>query len=358
MSRYFSAKYAKLKPYVPGEQPQGRKFIKLNTNESPFPPSPRAVAAAAEAAKGLNLYSDPECRALNAKLAEVYGLAPNEFLCVNGSDEILNFAFMAFCDATHPAVFPNISYGFYKVFADLNGIPSREIPLKSDFTIDADDYIGAGGMVVIANPNAPTGVALPLSDVERIVAGNPDSVVLIDEAYIDFGGETALPLIRKYKNLLVARTFSKSRMMAGARLGFGAACPELLADLNAVKYSTNPYNINSMTMAAGIGALDDEAYTRECTAQVCAVRDWTTAELRRLGFKLNDSSTNFVFAAHPHVGGKELYEKLRERGFLVRHFDTPLLKDYNRISIGTQAQMEQFIAAVSAILEEAKCVAR
>ena len=213
-------------------------------------------------------------------------------------------------------------------------------------------------MVVIANPNAPTGVALPLSDVERIVAGNPDSVVLIDEAYIDFGGETALPLIRKYKNLLVARTFSKSRMMAGARLGFGAACPELLADLNAVKYSTNPYNINSMTMAAGIGALEDEAYTRECTAQVCAAREWTTAELRRLGFKLNDSSTNFVFAAHPHIGGKELYEKLRERGFLVRHFDTPLLKDYNRISIGTWAQMEQFIAAVSAILEEAKCVAR
>ena len=165
MSRYFSAKYAKLKPYVPGEQPQGRKFIKLNTNESPFPPSPRAVAAAAEAAKGLNLYSDPECRALNAKLAEVFGLAPNEFLCVNGSDEALNFAFMAFCDATHPAVFPNISYGFYKVFADLNGIPCREIPLKSDFSIDADDYIGAGGMVVIANPNAPTGVALPLSDV-------------------------------------------------------------------------------------------------------------------------------------------------------------------------------------------------
>ena len=358
MSRFFSAKYAQLVPYVPGEQPLGLKLIKLNTNESPFPPSPKAAAAAAEAAKQLHLYSDPDARALRQKLAQAYGLTPDELVCVNGSDEILNFAFMAFCDAEHPAVFPNITYGFYPVFANLNGVPYREVPLKSDFSLDADDYIPAGGMVVIANPNAPTGRALPLANVERIVAGNPDNVVVIDEAYIDFGGETALPLIRKYKNLLVARTYSKSRSMAGARLGFGAACPELIADLNTIRFSTNPYNINSMTMAAGIGALEDEEYTKRCVAEVCAVRDWTTAELRKLGFTLNDSSTNFVFAAHPRVGGKVMYEKLRERGFLVRHFETPLLKDYNRISIGTREQMEQFIGAVRAILEEVLCVAR
>ncbi len=358
MSRFFSAKYAQLVPYVPGEQPQGRTFIKLNTNESPFPPSPKAVAAAAGAAQRLHLYSDPDARALREKLAQVYGLAPEEFVCVNGSDEILNFAFMAFCDESHPAVFPNATYGFYKVFAALNGVPYEEIPLRSDFSVNADDYVGLNKTIFIANPNAPTGLTLPLEQIERIVAGNPDSVVVVDEAYVDFGGESALPLIRKYDNLLVAQTFSKSRSMAGARLGFGAACPRLIADINTIRFSTNPYNVNAMTMAAGIGALEDEDYTRSCIAQVCSTREWTTQKLRELGFELNDSKTNFVFAAHPAIDGGILNAKLRERGFLVRHFDAPLLKRYNRISIGTREQMEAFIAAVNVILEEASCVAR
>ncbi|MBR1896201.1 MAG: histidinol-phosphate transaminase [Pyramidobacter sp.] len=352
MSRFFSTKYADLVPYVPGEQPQGRTFIKLNTNESPFPPSPKAIAAAAEAARTLHLYSDPDCRRLVEKLAQTYGLETSELVCTNGSDEVLNFAFMAFCDAEHPAVFPNATYGFYKVFAAVNGVPYEEIPLRPDFSIDVNDYIGLNKTIFLANPNAPSGLMLPVGEIERIVAGNPNSVVVVDEAYIDFGGESCLPLIRKYGNLLVTRTFSKSRSMAGARLGFGMACPALIADLNTLRFSTNPYNVNSMTMAAAIGALEDETYTRECCMSVCATREWTTAQLRELGFELNDSMTNFVFAAHPRISGTALCARLRERGFLVRHFDTPLLTRYNRISIGSQAQMEQFIAAVRAILEE------
>lgn len=352
MSRYFSEKFSKLEPYVPGEQPRGGSFIKLNTNESPFPPSPKAVAAAREAAERLNLYSDPDCRALNEKLAEVYGLDPSEIICTNGSDEILNFAFQAFCDASRPAAFPNVTYGFYKVFAAVNGVPYTEIPLRPDFSIRVRDYVGIGKTIFIANPNAPTGLLLPVSEIEHVVAGNPDSVVVVDEAYIDFGGETCLPLIRAYKNLLVTRTFSKSRSLAGARLGFGAACPELIADLNTIRFSTNPYNVNAMTMAAGIGALDDEAYTRACVAEVCATRKWFTKELRGLGFELADSMTNFVFAAHPRVGGAELCARLRGRGIVVRHFGAPLLERHNRISIGSREQMERFLEVTRAILEE------
>ncbi len=353
MSRFFSAKYAALEPYVPGEQPRGGGFLKLNTNESPFPPSPKAVAAAREAASGLNLYSDPDCRALREALARVYGLEPDELICANGSDEVLNFAFMAFCDATRPAAFADITYGFYKVFAAVNGVPYTEIPLRSGFALRVDDYFGRRGTIFVANPNAPTGLALPASEIERLVARCPDSVVVIDEAYIDYGGQTCLPLIRTYKNLLVTRTFSKSRSLAGARLGFGAACPELIADLNTVRFSTNPYNVNAMTMAAGIGSLSDEAYTRACLDKVCAAREWTTARLRELGFTLNDSMTNFVFAAHPRVGGAELCARLRGRGVIARRFSVPAIENYVRVSIGDMPRMERFIDAARAALEEA-----
>jgi len=255
MSRFFSQKYDALTPYTPGEQPKEKKYIKLNTNESPFPPSPKAIEAASKAAGALQLYSDPTAAKLHEMIAALYGVKSQNVLATNGSDEILNFAFMAFCDGNHPAVFPNITYGFYSVFAELNGVPYEEIPLKADFTIDPKDYIGIGKTIFIANPNAPTGIALSLDTIEEIVKSNPDSVVVIDEAYVDFGGETAAPLTKQYKNLLVTGTFSKSRSMAGARLGFGIACEELINDLNTIKYSTNPYNVNSMTMAAGIATL-------------------------------------------------------------------------------------------------------
>ena len=346
MSRFFSGKYAALTPYTPGEQPKDMKYIKLNTNESPFPPSPKAQACAADEAKRLQLYSDPECTLLRQKLADLCGLSPDEILPTNGSDEILNFAFMAFCDQNCPAVFPDITYGFYKVFADLNGVPSREIPLDENYDVAPADYIGARGTIFIANPNAPTGKCLPVSEIEKIIAGNPDNVVVIDEAYVDFGGESCIPLIRKYDNLLVTQTFSKSRSMAGARLGFGAASPKLIQDLNTIKYSTNPYNVNAMTMAAGVGVLEDEEYTRANCRTIIENREWTAAELKKLGFEVMDSRTNFIFARHPKLDGGDTYLRLKARGILVRHFNKPRLKDYNRITIGSREQMQALVDAM------------
>ncbi len=354
MSRFFSSKYDALEPYVPGEQPRDMEYIKLNTNESPFPPSPLAVAGAAEEAKKLQLYSDPQCRDLVAAAAEVLGVAEDEIVFTNGSDDILNFAFMAFCDKEHPAAFANITYGFYPVFAQLNGVPYEEIPLRPDFTIDPEDYMGIGKTIFIANPNAPTAIAMSVSDIEKIVKSNPDNVVLVDEAYVDFGAESCLPLIRKYDNLLVTRTFSKSRSLAGARLGFGVACPDIIRDLNTIRYSTNPYNINRMTMAAGIGALRDTAYTKMICDTVAENRAFAAAELKKLGFVMTDSVTNFFFASHPLISGEEFYKKLRARGILVRHFSRPEIADYNRITVGSRAEMEALIAAAKDILEEVK----
>lgn len=352
MSRFFSKKYEKLIPYTPGEQPKDQQYIKLNTNESPFPPSPKAQEMAKIEAEKLELYSDPECRDLVAAACAELGVGQDEILFTNGSDEILNFAFMAFCDEEHPAVFPDITYGFYSVFARLNGVPYTEIPLRDDFSVNADDYIGIGKNIFIANPNAPTGIALPLSDIERIVKSNPENVVVADEAYVDFGGESAIGLIHKYDNLLVTRTFSKSRSMAGARLGFGVGASSIIRDLNTVKYSTNPYNVNRMTMAAGVGALADRDYFEQNCREIEKNRVWLTDELRRLGFSVLDSKTNFVFAAHGKVGGRELYLKLKENGILVRHFETERLKDYNRITIGSMEQMKALIDTVKKITEE------
>lgn len=353
MSRFFSAKYQTLVPYTPGEQPKTKQeYIKLNTNESPFPPSDRAAAYAMDAAKHLELYPDPECRILNEKLARLYGLEKDEVLFTNGSDEILNFAFMAFCDKEHPAIFADITYGFYPVFANINGIPYITVPLREDFTVDIEQYFDAGGTVFLANPNAPTGIALRREQIEEILLHNPDNVVVVDEAYVDFGAESCVPLIRKYDNLLVTQTFSKSRSMAGARLGFGVGCRELIADLNTVKYSTNPYNINSMTMAAGLGMLEDEVYTRRNCHTIMENRAYTESELKKLGFEMTDSMTNFIFAKHPRMDGEKLYQTLKERGILVRHFHAPRISDYNRITVGTRRQMETLVTTLRQILEE------
>ena len=349
MSRFFSKKFDKLVPYTPGEQPKEQKFIKLNTNECPYPPSELAKKKAYEAAEKLNLYSDPEAKILHEKIAEIIGVKKSQVLATNGSDEILNFAFMAFCDDEHSAVFPDITYGFYPVFAKLNAIPYEEIPLCEDFTINVDDYIGINKNVFIANPNAPTGISLELSDIERIVESNTDNIVVIDEAYVDFGGESAVCLIEKYDNLLVTRTFSKSRSLAGARLGFGIACEELIRDLNTVKYSTNPYNVNSMTMAAGVGVLSDEAYTKANCEKIIKTREYTKRELEKLGFFVLPSCANFVFAKHKQFSGEAVYQKLRENGILVRHFDKERIKDYNRITIGTFEEMETMIKVLEKI---------
>ena len=351
MSRFFSSKYSSLEPYTPGEQPKDTQYVKLNTNESPFAPSPKAVEYAAKAAESLQLYPDPECRELTQKIADHLGLDFDQVLVTNGSDEILNFAFMAFCDENHPVVFPDISYGFYPVFAQLGGIPYTELPLNDDFTIDTDSYCGIGKTVVIANPNAPTGILLSVDEIEKIVRSNPDNVVVVDEAYIDFGGESCVKLINKYDNLLVTQTFSKSRSMAGARLGFGAGNKKLIQDMNTIKYSTNPYNINKMSMAAGLGVMEDDEYTRKNCRTICENREWTENELKKLGFETTDSKTNFVFAKHPEISGERIYTYLKENGVLVRHFSKERICKYNRITVGTREQMEILVDKLKLLLE-------
>lgn len=352
MSKFFTDRLSNITPYTPGEQPKDMKYIKLNTNESPFAPSKAVNDAVLCESKKLQLYSDPECVNVRRELARVYGVDINQVIVTNGSDEVLNFAFMAFADEKNPLVFPDITYGFYPVFAELNRIPYTEIPLKDDFTIDINDYIGVNKTVVIANPNAPTGIALTLDEIEKIVASNPENVVIIDEAYVDFGGKSAVSLVDKYDNLLVTQTFSKSRSMAGARLGFGIGNEKLIADLNTIRYSTNPYNVNRMTDAAGTAALVDNNYYMDNCKTIINNREWTVAELEKLGFEVLPSKANFVFAKNDCINGEKLYLELKNRGILVRHFTKEIICQYNRITIGTIEQMQKLIDTITLILEE------
>ena len=350
MSRYFSEKFSDLEAYVPGEQPKDQQYIKLNTNENAFPPHPAVAEAAEREARKLHLYPDPECAELRKTLAERLQLAPEELTITNGSDEVLNFAFMAFCDPFIPAVFPDITYGFYPVFARLNQIPYREIPLQEDLTIRVEDYRQTAGTIFIANPNAPTGIALSKEQIEKILDMNPYNLVVVDEAYVDFGAESCLSLIREHDNLLVTQTFSKSRSLAGGRLGFGAANPEIIRDLETIRYSTNPYNLDRMTLAAGTACLEHDDYNTENCDKIIRTREKTRRALERLGFDVTPSKANFLFARHPEIGGEELYRKLKERGILIRHFSTERIKDYNRISIGTDEQMEILVQQISEIV--------
>ena len=353
MSRYLSDKYRPLEAYTPGEQPRDMRYVKLNTNESPYPPAPGVAEAAAREAARAQLYSDPVCADLRDALAARYGVRRENVFVSNGSDDILNFAFMAFAGRGVPAVFPEISYGFYPVYAALHGIEARPVPLKADFSIDPADYESAGGFIAIANPNAPTGMALTRDEIEDIVKSNPGHVVLIDEAYVDFGAQSCLPLVEKYENLLVVMTFSKSRSLAGARLGFAIAQPELIADLEKIKYSTNPYSVNRMTLAAGVAALERDDYNADNCRRVIATREATVKRLEALGFEVLPSQANFVFARKPGVDGGRLYRELKSRGVLVRHFDNPLISDFLRISIGTDAEMEVLLVKIQEILNDA-----
>lgn len=352
MSRFFSKTHASLVPYTPGEQLNDKKYIKLNTNESPYPTSDLVKKRVAEECDLLRLYPDPDLKKLTAKLCENLGVAENEVVVTNGSDEILNFAFLAFSDKDHPVVFPDLTYGFYPVFAGLYNLPYEEIPLDESFNIRVEDYIGINKNIFIANPNAPTGIALPLSDIERIVASNPENVVVVDEAYIAFGAESAISLIKKYPNLLVTRTFSKSRSMAGGRLGFGVGNPELIKDINTLRYSTNPYNVNRLTATAGIAVLESNDYYLDNCKKIEKTREATAEELKKLGFEVLDSKANFLFAKSQRIKGFDLYLALRERGILIRHFNKERIKDFIRITIGTDADMTAFLSAVKDILKE------
>ena len=354
MSRFINKKYAGLEAYTPGEQPTDMKDIKLNTNESPYPPSEGVLKAVnREAVSLLNLYPDPVCKKLKKKLAELYSVGAENVFVSNGSDDILNFSFMAFCnDTDHPVKFPSISYGFYQVYAELYGVRYVTVPLNEDFSIRTEDYCNNDATVVLANPNAPTGLALSHEEIERIVVSNPDHVVLIDEAYVDFGAESCLDLIHRYENLLVVRTYSKSRSMAGARLGFAFGNPALIEDLDKIKFSTNPYNINRLTLLAGEAAVDDNEYYMENCRTIAEIRAYTQQKLREYGFDCTDSKANFIFAKSPEIGGKELYLALKSRGILVRHFETRQICDYNRITVGTREQMDRLLDEISKILKK------
>lgn len=349
MSRYLDSKFAALLPYVPGEQPKDRPYIKLNANESPYPPSPLVLEALrSEEAAALNLYPDAACRELTALLAEYLGVGEGNILLANGSDDILNFCFLAFCE--RGVVFPDISYGFYEVFADLYHIDVLRPKMGAGLTIDPADYTGTGRCVVIANPNAQTGVALPLEAVEGIVKGSPESVVVVDEAYVDFGGETAVPLVSKYDNVLVVRTFSKSASLAGARLGYAVGPEELIEDLKKLKYSTNPYSVNRTALIAGAAAIRDWSYSAENCRSIASERERLASELKARGFELTDSRTNFVLAKPRGIGAKEYMEALRERGILIRYLGGALA-DRVRITIGTPGQMDALLEATDEILK-------
>ena len=349
MSRFLNARYQSLEAYTPGEQPRDQQYIKLNTNESPYPPAPSVVEAmTAEQVELLRLYSDPTAKNLKEKLAGLYGVKPENVFVSNGSDEVLSFSFMAFGGGG--AAFPDISYGFYPVYAELYGIPAEQIPLEADFTIDYRNYCGKNKMIVIANPNAPTGMTIPVWQIEEIVKTNPNSLVLIDEAYVDFGGETCLPLIQKYDNLLVTRTFSKSRCLAGGRLGYAFANPAVIADLEKIKYSTNPYNLNRLTLLLGEKTVEAESYYQEKCRQIEATREWTTERLTALGFRVLPSKANFIFVKTDKMDGGELYRKLKEKGILVRHFTNPRICQFNRVTIGTRQQMQTLIDTIREVL--------
>ncbi|MDE7218781.1 MAG: histidinol-phosphate transaminase [Oscillospiraceae bacterium] len=353
MSRYLSARFADLEAYVPGEQPQDMQYVKLNTNESPFPPAP-AVLEAVNAAEinRLNLYPDPEGKALRQALAERYGVEVENIFLANGSDELLNFFFMAFCDEDKPVAFPAVSYGFYPVYANLYRLPYSEIPLREDFRLEPSDYCGIGKNIVIANPNAPTGRVISISEIEDIVRSNPDHVVMIDEAYIDFGGESCLPLVGKYENLLVCQTFSKFRSLAGGRLGFAIGSPALIEDLDKMKYSTNSYNINRLTMAAAIATIKNDEYYAANSRRIQENRAYTVEELGKLGFETLPSKANFIFTRCPKVDGGTLYQALKAKGVLVRHWDKAVIADWCRVTIGSREQMDVFLEKVREILGE------
>jgi histidinol-phosphate aminotransferase len=351
MSAFWSDLVRDLSPYVPGEQPQIAGLVKLNTNENPFGPSPHAIAAMhAAASDSLRLYPDPQSMKLRETLARYHGVSAEEVFVGNGSDEVLAHAFVALLKHAQPLRFPDITYSFYPVYCRLYGVARELVPLDSDLRVNVDDYLSRPGPVIIANPNAPTGVALPRADIERLAAGRPEAPVVIDEAYIDFGGETAIPLIRKYPNLLIVQTMSKSRALAGLRVGYAIGAPDLIEALTRVKDSFNSYPLNRISQAGAIASIEDEAYFQETRAKVIANRAKTITALEQLGFQVPPSGANFIFARHPDHAGAALMKGLRERAVLVRHFSGARIADYLRITIGAEDEMARLIAALREML--------
>ncbi len=356
MNRYWSAIVHALTPYVPGEQPKLSRLIKLNTNENPYGPSPRALEAiCATADARLRLYPDPNADQLRSVLAQRFGLQPGQIFVGNGSDEVLAHAFMGLLRHDHALWMPDITYSFYPTYCRLYDIRYELIPLDAEYGIQARDYLPQpgrqAGAIIFANPNAPTGRPLPLDEVEQIVAGNPQAVVVVDEAYVDFGGTSAVSLIDRYPNLLVVHTFSKSRSLAGMRVGYAMGHPGLIEALDRVKSSFNSYPLDWLTQAAAVASVEDEAYFEECVDRVIATRSQLTGQLQQLGFEVLPSCANFVFARHPQHGGAELASALRERSIIVRHFAKPRIDAFLRISIGTEDECQLLVDALTDILQ-------
>ncbi|UDF31598.1 UNVERIFIED_ORG: histidinol-phosphate transaminase [Roseateles sp. XES5] len=351
MSKFWSPIVATLKPYVAGEQPRIANLIKLNTNENPYGPSPKAIAAMqAAVADSLKLYPDPSALALRQSIARFYGVEADEVFVGNGSDEVLAHAFVALLKHDKPLLYPDITYSFYPTYCRLFGIEPVEIPLKDDFTVDLADYDRPAGAIILSNPNAPTGIGLPLSAIEKLVAEHPDLPVVIDEAYIDFGGESAIPLTRKYDNLLVIHTLSKSRSLAGLRVGYAVGQRPLIDALERVKDSFNSYPLDRIAQAGATAAIDDREWFDETRGKVIESRERVTGALRQRGFEVLPSQANFVFARHPDHSGEALAKSLRERAVLVRHFAKPRISDFLRITIGTPQECDRLIAALEEIL--------
>lgn len=351
MNRFWSKRIQGIVPYTPGEQPKDRQFIKLNTNECPYPPSPKVIEAINRAAgDSLRLYPDPECVELRAAIAKREGLDINQVFCGNGSDEILAFAFQAFFDTDREVVFPKITYSFYPVYTDFFGLNRREVPMNPDFSDPIDLLCGKNGGVVLANPNAPTGIAVGLDTVEKLLDANPDVVVIVDEAYIDFGADSAVALIGRYPNLLVVQTTSKSRALAGLRVGWAMGDAGLIDGLRCVRDSINSYTVDRLAQAGAAAAIEDEDYFQSICRRVIATRAWTENTLKEKDFTVLPSQSNFVFASLQSRTGKELLTGLRERGILVRWWDKPEIKNWLRISIGTDDDMKALVQALDELI--------
>lgn len=349
MSQFLNSKFSQLIPYTPGLQPTDKTFIKLNTNESPYPPPANVVEAVAKSAESLQLYPDPSATKLTQKLAETFGVSPKNILLGNGSDELLAYCFMALCE--NGAVFPDITYTFYNVWSELYGVEYKTISLRENFLLEITDYAKEEGTLFIPNPNAPTGIPISNKEIEILLQQNPNRLVVIDEAYADFGNTSAIPLLKKYTNLIVTGTFSKSRQMAGARLGWLVSSEEIINDLEKIHHSFNSYTVNRMTQAAGLASLDNEAYFSDCKEKIIATRDDVLQKLSDLGFAVTPSKTNFIFCKHSTISGETIYQNLYDAGILVRRWNAPKIKDWLRITVGTPKEMEQLLTELKKITD-------
>ncbi|MDY5647163.1 MAG: histidinol-phosphate transaminase [Lachnospiraceae bacterium] len=348
----FEANIRKVVPYVPGEQPKREKMIKLNTNENPYPPAPKVAKALGELeGDRLRLYPDPTCQILVDALADYYKVGKDQVFVGVGSDDVLAMAFMTFFNSDKPILFPDVTYSFYPVWAELLHIPFERPALDEQFRIRKEDYYRENGGIVFPNPNAPTAIAEPLSFIEDILVHNPDVIVIVDEAYVDFGAESALPLLEKYENLLIVQTFSKSRSMAGMRIGYAIGSPLLIRSMNDVKYSYNSYTMNTPSLVCGVEAVKDEAYFRETVGKIVETREYAQEVLKKLGFEMTDSSANFLFVTHPAVPAAELFEALKKEDIFVRYFRADRIDNYLRITIGTGEEMEALFAFLSDYLK-------